>query len=305
VWFGGAEGVWRYSIAEKEMHRAAEGLQNPHVNVLLSTGSKDNRTLWAGTRQGLAKYDSNRQRWMPLSFNARLPSPNVTALAFQEGILWIGTPRGLGSYTIASDSWNSLSNVPYNIRNILCEARGILWLATDTGLVEYDTQNGRETLHQSRPVREPFLETKVSNIKFDGNYIWFNNWAASPNGGIVRFHRPTATWRRFTRLDILKSTQKRSMTLVRWTYVDTDAVWFTTDYGVLRYDKISDTWQHFTPENGLSTDDVDKIAVSEQSVWVTPMIGLELNHYSKATGTWKVVEEEDIHQIERLNARVS
>ena len=302
VWFGGAAGIWRYSIAAQAMHRAADGLQDPYVNVLLSTGSSENQTLWAGTRRGLAKYDSNRQHWVPLFFNERLPSPNVTALAFQEGVLWIGTPHGLGSYTVASDSWNSLSNVPYNIRDILSEAGGTLWLATDIGLVEYDTRDGREVLYQSRPVREPFLETKVSNIKFDGDYIWFNNWGASPNGGIVRFHRPTTTWRRFTRLDILKSTQQRSMTLLRWTYVDTDAVWFTTDYGVLRYDKISDTWQHFTSEDGLSTNDVDKIGVSEQSVWVVPMIGLELNRYSKATGTWEVIEEEKERQIERLNA---
>jgi len=299
VWFGGAEGVWQYSIADKQMRGIADGLPNPYVNVLLST----EQTLWAGTHRGVAKYDKVRQRWISLSFNDQLPSPNVTALAFQDGILWIGTPRGLGSYTIASDSWNSLSNVPYNIRDILCgETDKTVWLATDTGLVEYDPQRGREVLHQSRPVREPFLETLVSNIKFDGDYIWFNSWGASPNGALVRFHRPTTTWRRFTRVDILQSTQKRAMTLVRWTYVDTDAVWFTTDYGVLRYDKAMDTWRHFTTEDGLSTNDVDKIAVSEQSVWVIPMIGLELSHYSKATGTWNVIVPDEGTQIERLNA---
>ena len=166
VWFGGAEGVLQYSIADKRMHRVADGLPNPYVNVLLSTDSAlqtdpTEQTLWAGTRRGLARYDKTRQRWVPLSFNDQLPSPNITALAFQDGTLWIGTPQGLGSYTIASDSWNSLSNVPYNIRDILCDADGTLWLATDTGLVEYDSQNGREVLHQSRPVREPFLETRV------------------------------------------------------------------------------------------------------------------------------------------------
>ena len=337
VWFGGAEGVWRYSIADKKMHRAADGLPNPYVSVLLSTGEKGKaETLWAGTHKGLARYDSTQQRWVPLSSSnieksAQLPSPNVTALAFRDGTLWIGTPQGLGSYTIDTKKWNSLSNVPYNIRDILCEADGTLWLATDIGLVEYHngyrssvnghrlkeipvepesslTDNQQPTtdnhlkIHQSRPVREPFLETRVSDIKFDGDYIWFNNWKASPNGGIVRFHRPTTTWRRFTRLDILQSTQKRSMTFVRWIYVDTDAVWFTTDYGVLRYDKMADTWQHFTKEDGLSTDDVDKIAISEQSVWVIPMIGLELNHYSKATGTWDVVEEEGHREIERIKS---
>ena len=344
VWFGGVEGVWRYSIADKKMHRVVDGLPNPYVNILLSTGEKGKEeTLWAGTHKGLARYDSTRQRWISLSptnieKDKQLPSPNVTALAFRDGVLWIGTPQGLGSYAIATEKWNSLSNVPYNIRDILCEADETLWLATDIGLVEY--QNGEKNknvarnviedgstekhlktlgkhpsknthrtepqgnikIHQSRPVREPFLETRVSDIKFDGDYIWFNNWKASPNGGIVRFHRSTATWRRFTRLDILQSTQKRSMTFIRWTYVDTDAVWFTTDYGVLRYDKMADTWQHFTTEDGLSTDDVNKIAVSEQSVWVIPMIGLELNHYNKATGTWEVVEEEGHREIETIKS---
>ena len=138
VWFGGAEGVWRYSIADKQMHYAAEGLPNPTVNVLLSTsGTGKEETLWAGTGQGLARYDSTRQRWVPLSFNKQLPSPNVTALAFRDGILWIGTPQGLGSYAIKTKKWSSLSNVPYNIRDILCEEDGTLWLATDIGLVEY------------------------------------------------------------------------------------------------------------------------------------------------------------------------
>ena len=337
VWFGGVEGVWRYSIADKKMHRAADGLPSPHVSVLLSTDEKGKaETLWAGTHKGLARYDSTQQRWLPLppsniEKSAQLPSPNVTALAFRDGILWIGTPQGLGSYTISTKKWNFLSNMPYNIRDIFCEEDGTLWLATDIGLLEYHngyrssvighrlkerpvepesslTDNRHPTtdnhlkIHQSRPVREPFLEVRVSDIKFDGDYIWFNNWKASPNGGIVRFHRPTTTWRRFTRLDILQSTQKRSMTFVRWIYVDTDAVWFTTDYGVLRYDKMADTWQHFTKKDGLSTDDVDKIAISEQSVWVIPMIGLELNHYSKATGTWDVVEEEGHREIERIKS---
>ena len=332
VWFGGAEGVWRYSIADQKMHRAADGLPNPYVNVLLSTGKEGKETLWAGTHQGVARYDDTQQRWVSLPFNKQLPSPNVTALAFRDGMLWLGTPQGLGSYAIAADTWNSLSNVPYNIRDILCEDN-TLWLATDIGLVEYhNRENSRQPsavgsqqegmdvletsfqqqkaesrkpflkIHQSRPVREPFFEVRVSHIEFDGDYIWFTNWRASPNGSIVRFHRPTETWRRFTRLDILQSTQKRSMTFFRWTYVDTDAVWFTTDYGVLRYDKKADTWQHFTKENGLSTDDVNKIAVSEQSVWIIPIIGLELNRYDKATGTWEVVEEEGHREIETIKS---
>ena len=307
VWFGGASGIWRYAIAEKKGYQvSSEGLPHAFVNVLLATEN----TLWAGTRQGLARYDSAQQRWIPLPFNQQLPSPNVTALAFQpadtsagrEGTLWIGTPRGLGSYTIDSESWRKHSDVSANIRDILWDEADTLWLATAIGLVEYRTLAGEQVLHQSRPVRKPLLETKVSHIKFDGDYIWFNNWSSSPNGGILRFHRPTETWRRFTRMDILQSTQKKAITLIRWIHVDTDAVWFTTDLGVLRYHKKTDTWKHWTVEDGLSTNDVDKIAVSAHSVWVIPMIGVELNQYKKAAGTWNVVAPKSDAQIERLNA---
>ena len=61
------------------------------------------------------------------------------------------------------------------------------------------------------------------------------------------------------------------MTQVRWIYVDEDAVWFTTDLGALRYNKREDTWKHFTVQNGLATNDLDKIDASSHSVWIISM----------------------------------
>ena len=49
VWFGGAEGAWRYSVTDQAMHPVVQGLPNPYVNVLLSTEENEKRTLWAGT----------------------------------------------------------------------------------------------------------------------------------------------------------------------------------------------------------------------------------------------------------------
>ena len=284
IWFAGAEGVWRYSVTDKQMSQVNDGLNNHYVNVMLSI---DN-VLWAGTQEGLAKYDSKQQQWIPVSLKTK--STSITSLAHHEGVLWVGTPQGFGSYTIATEVWNSIDKI-YNIRDILCEEDEKLWLATSTGLIEYNIPDSYEVVHQSRPVREPLVETRVSQIKFDGDYIWFSNWATSRNGGILRFHRPTNTWQRFTRLDIFRSTLKRTMTVLRWTYVDNDAVWFTTDYGVLRYDKGKDIWQHFTMKDGLSVDDLAKIDVSEKSVWIAPTMGMELNRYDKASGTWEVITQ--------------
>ncbi|MBI1930238.1 hypothetical protein HYR99_39050, partial [Candidatus Poribacteria bacterium] len=153
----------------------------------------------------------------------------------------------------------------------------------------------------SRPVREPLLEPGASNIEFDGDYIWLSNWFDSPNGCILRYHRPTGTWRRFTRMDILQSTQKKSMTQIRWIDVDDDAVWFTTDLGALRYDKRADTWKHFTTQDGLATDDVDMIVASPRSIWVSSMAGVELSRYDKATGTWRMIPLEEKIPMEKVS----
>ena len=291
VWFTGVEGVWQYSIVEKQMIRLTEGLEKPYVNVLVSAEN----TIWAGTQTGLAKYDNISQSWKPIplknSTDVKSATLNITALDYQNGVLWIGTPQGIGSYTIATDEWIPNEKI-YNVRDIISEADR-LWIGTNTGLIEHQLPNGEQVIHQSRPVREPLLETKITQIKFDGDYIWFSNWRSSRNGGILRFHRPTKTWQRFTRLDIFKSTLKKTMTVLRWTYVDEDAVWFTSDFGVLRYDKVKDTWQHFTMKDGLASDDLDKIDVSDKAVWIIAMTGQELNRYDKKTGTWKIVRQPD------------
>ncbi len=302
AWFGGVNGIWRCSITDAQLQNMSEGLSNRSVNTILA---KDN-TLWIGTQEGLAKFDSVKQRWISISFDdtakTKLSSSSITALAYHDGVLWIGTPKGLGKYTIAKKKWETCK-IRYNIRDIICDTHEKIWLATSIGLVEYNIPDEREVFHQSLPVRQPLVETQVSHIMFDGDYIWFSNWKSSRNGGILRYHRPTQTWQRFTRFDIFKSTMKKTMTVLRWTYVDKEAVWFTTDYGALRYDKAKDTWQHFTMKDGISVDDLNKIAVSEKSVWILPMVGMELNKYDKVTEAWEIVRQPDRHEEhERLRA---
>ena len=302
VWFGGVCGIWRCSITDPQLQNLSEGLSNKYVNSIRATDD----TLWVGTQEGLAKFDSEKLQWNSISYEdtskTKLSSPSITALAYHEGVLWIGTPKGLGKYTIATEKWEPCK-ITHNIRDIVCDSPEKIWLATSIGLIEYNILDGNEVFHQSRPVRQPLVETQVSHIKFDGDYIWFSNWKSSRNGGILRYHRPSQTWQRFTRFDIFQSTIKKTMTVLRWTYVDTDAVWFTTDYGALRYDKTKDSWQHFTMEDGLSVNDIDKIAVSEKSVWILPMVGMALNRYDKATGRWEIVKQPDRHEEhEKLRA---
>ncbi len=201
VWFAGVDGIWQYTVTDKHMQNMSKGLINRSINTILAI---DN-TLWVGTQAGLAKFDSSKQQWIPISFgdNAKAEgrSSSITALSSHEGVLWVGTPRGLGKWTVATEKWEPCK-ITYNIRDIVCDKGKKLWLATPIGLVEYNISDGKEVLHQSCPVRHPLVETQVSHIMFDEDYIWFSNWKFSRNGGILRYHRPTQTWQRFTRFDI-------------------------------------------------------------------------------------------------------
>ena len=173
VWFCGVSGIWRYCPENKQMLQVNEGLITPYVNVLFSAEN----ILWAGTQKGLAKYDFTQQKWIPISLENQHEEAsdisNIKAIAYRDGDLLIGSPQGWGSYTIATGKW-SQTKEKHNVRDIVCTKDATVWLATSTGLVEKNLNTATETLHQSRPVREPLLETRISQIKFDGDYIWFS-----------------------------------------------------------------------------------------------------------------------------------
>ena len=81
-----------------------------------------------------------------MPFNDQLPVSNITALDFRDDLVWIGTPQGMGSYQITADLWSPISDLSYNVRDILCDENEALWLATSVGLVEYSLPDGRKEL---------------------------------------------------------------------------------------------------------------------------------------------------------------
>jgi len=261
-----------------------------------------------GTKSGLSQYDEQNDVFTNIKHG--LTSENVKAMAKSGSMLWLGTPNGLASYDVNTGESKSFKNTAgYNINFIASsddparssdpeKARRLrltagppaLWLGTTTGLVKFQPDKDSFAEHRARQERLPLREPEVSNIEFDGDYIWFSNWHDSPNGCIVRFDRRKETWKRYTRTDIFRDTQKQSVTQVRYVGIDDDTVWFATDLGVLRYDRLSDTWRHYTTKDGLASDDLNEITVSENSVWVSEVGGGIVNRFDKKTGKWSVVE---------------
>jgi len=289
LWIGTDDGIFRYDIGNGDAtyYGTDEVLTGKVINAICIVNED---LVYAGTQAGLYVYKDGI--WEKVTLE--LPSENIRAVTMDDGLLWLGTMSGLAKYDQEQgkaemvDIGESLSQ--HSIKSI-CVKGDSLWLGTTSGLLRIDRADGSliEEYRKSL-VKEPFREPSVSNIEFDGDYVWFSNWSGSVNGAVVRYNKNTKTWRRFTRADILRDMNLRAPTHIERILVTDEYVWFATEYGVLRYDKQLDTWKHYTVEDGLASGDVDHIVESAGGVWVGDIGSVGASRYHNESGKWEAVD---------------
>ena len=238
LWIGTDDGIWRYDIGTGDAtHYGTDdgfdtqatqpkGLAGKSVNSICIV-SKD--LVYVGTQDGLYSYKDGV--WEKVTLE--LSSDDIQTLMVDDSLLWLGTMSGLAKYDREQkkvemvDTGESISQ--HSIKSI-CVKDNSLWLGTTSGLLQVGKDDG-SLIEEYRTalVKEPFREPSVSNIEFDGDYVWFSNWSASPNGAIVRYDRRTKTWRKFTRADILRDTRVQAPSEVKRILVTAGYIWFATD----------------------------------------------------------------------------
>ena len=287
MWIGTDKGLWEYDAAtgQGKLYTTEHGLIDNYVNCVLIQDQ-----VWLGTRGGIGIYDKGADAWRTISEG--LPSRNIRALMGdpEQGIVWAGTTRGLLRVPDDFTEFQVVEPLTVSITSISRLSDDLLLLGTTSGLLEQNVSSGTQSKYRAFVTRQPLLEASAANIEFDGDRIWFSNWSASHNGAIVCYDRQNDTWRRFTRETILGDTGTRSPTIVKWICADDKWVWFATDYGVLQYDKLADTWEHFTTGDGLLSNNVRCVESTDNAVWVCPEIMTRLNRYDKKDGMWSEVK---------------
>ena len=289
LWIGTDDGMWRYEIESgNAVHYGMDtGLPCGCINAICIV-SKD--LVYVGTQTGLYLYKDGI--WEKVALE--LPNENIRAVTLDDGVLWLGTMAGLVKYdreqekAEAVDIGDGFSQ--HTIRSI-CIKDGSLWLGTTSGLLQVDRTDGSFIEeYRTSLVKEPLKEPSVSNIEFDGDHVWFSNWSASSNGAIIRYNRKTKTWRRFTRVDILRDTKAMAPTQVKRVLVTDEYIWFATDYGILRYDKKLDTWKQYTMADGLTNNEMSYIVKSAKGIWACNRGSASVNRYHSESGEWEVVD---------------
>ena len=297
LWIGVDDGLWRYDIGSGDaVHYGVDtGLLCGRINSICTVNKNE---VYAGTQTGLYLYeDGEWEKVVPDGWGLRnltIPNENIQAVTLDDNLLWLGTMAGLVRYDREQKKAEAMNIgeeiYPRSIKSI-CIKDDSLWLGTTSGLLQVSRADG-SLIEEYRTslVKEPFREPSVSNIEFDGDYVWFSNWSGSVNGAIVRYNRNTKTWRRFTRADILRDMNVRAPNQIGRILVTDAYVWFATEYGVLRYDKKLDTWKHYTVEDGLASGDVDYIVESAQGVWVGDRGSVGASRYHNESGKWEIID---------------
>ena len=207
-----------------------------HSNVV--TVEADGEEIWLGTPNGLAKYDLNADRWTAYTrerANSELSANNITAISITETEVWIGTIGGVSRFEKTTRRWT-----------------------------QHAASRTTEVLHANR----------VAHLQADGDFIWFGNWKKTTEGAIGQYNQVTERFRFFSKDDLPLEPNAPPITLVHGITTDDDIVWFGTNAGVLRYNKLSDTWRHYTMQDGMPNNEIWSIALDGEHIWTLHIGGV-------------------------------
>ncbi len=285
VWAGTTEGLYRRDAAGDKFEPFP--VLTDYINTLAF--SPDGRLL-VGTRNGLWIIQDD----VSTHITDGLPNLNVRAVAVDGKTVWVGTPGGVARFdgpriqrvfTMQPDGL-----LHDNVQSIAVVDKRIFF-GTVAGLGVYQMEKDRWEKHTPYHDTEILREDQARWIELDGHHLWVLNWAASPNGAILKFDRRTDTWIEYTKDALPLSSEVPFITAIRRLAVGTEDVWCATgDGGVLRYNKASDTWTHFTRSSGLPGHHATLIEIDEPNgVWVAFLGGVAA-HYDTGTEKWESVK---------------
>lgn len=181
LWVGSLYGIYRLSLADGTVTDHSAGLPHKSVYSIL----RDSRgILYAGTYNGLARWDSRGHRFRPVRAEVGMPAhKNLFVNAMVESAdgrsIFIGTEGALYEYTPANDGWSRVSVMDNNVVKSLAEgADGHLLVGTDNGVFDLTRDSLRHFRHDSR-----------QELSLSDNEIWCiyaddsqNIWAGHERG---------------------------------------------------------------------------------------------------------------------------
>ena len=307
IWIATSDGLicYDWSTATPTKRKQVCGLRGICVNAISFSGD----SLWAGTRSGLVRLKDlsdpqakqsrhpsaeatpdtplkNLDTRFEIEFPLAVPNvvrhitrSNVVKVEADGEEIWLGAPNGLATYDLNADRWtvytreSTNSKLAANNITAISITEADVWIGTIGGVSRFDRETQQWTRHVASKTTEVLHADRVAHLQEDGNYIWFGNWNDTTEGAIGQYNRVTEDFRFFSKEDLPLQPNAPPITLVHGITTDNEIVWFGTNAGVLGYDRLSDTWRHYTMQDGLPNNEIWSVALDSDHIW-TLHIGL-------------------------------
>ena len=154
LWIGGLNGIYRLDLKQNVIADFSSGLPNKSVYSLL----RDSRgIIYAGTFNGIARWDPNTEKFCPLKIRIEESMRPVSLFAncllesHDNESIYIGAEGALYKYFPANEHWEKVTPVDGNIVKSLAKGDGgHLLIGTDDGVFDMHNDSIRHFRHDSR-----------------------------------------------------------------------------------------------------------------------------------------------------------
>jgi len=288
VWFGTDEGISRLDKSTGEfLNFDAEKTSLPSNEVM--SVLVDGAMVWVGTTKGLGRYDKLTDEWKTYSTKDGLADERVNAIAAEPKFIWVGTRQGLSLYDKTTGKWRTIKKSDGLGDDV------ILSIDINERFVAVGTKIGgvgimdRKTWEWVTLTLEDGLPSnEVKTVTLDGGDIWIGG-----RGNIARYNLRTKQIRIFSDADAKGiSTAEVFAACSREPHL-----WFATDGGIYRYNKLKGTWWMFAPTQKRGKTDmlvdgnIQAIAHNKEFIYFGTPLGI--SRYQKSTGNWVNYTERD------------
>ncbi|MCU0642966.1 MAG: histidine kinase, partial [bacterium] len=260
-------------------------------NVVFSLCEDRNGLLWIGTFQtGINRLDREKNEFVNFRHDPKnrfsISDNHVRAiLEDSQGALWIGTfSGGLNYFDRRNNKFNHYKHHPDDstsisanqVRSIYEDEFGNLWIAAfGGGLDKFDRAKRRFTHYQYDPNDSTSVsDNQVYFITGDGKG---NLWVATFGGGFCQFNIQTAKFVRYRHHpDDEKTVCDDRILMIYLDRTDTNLIWLGSfGKGFDKFDKRSQTFIHFTEQDGLANGVVYSILPDDHGcLWLSTNKGI-------------------------------
>ncbi|MBN2356235.1 hypothetical protein JXO59_08980 [candidate division KSB1 bacterium] len=282
---GDIDGLWLGGIQQQEAPAGItywSGLDAEPIyyEPLLISGFHDDRitqiavdgqTVWYATQNGLTRYNAEKNSWHTFNQSDHLVDNRIEDIIIDGHTVWVATRAGLSAVEKKASAkkdtlrfqivdYKTLANVwIYD----LDRTENLIWAATEFGLYFYDKAKKNGEFY--RGTLGPGTQRTFA-VSCYGEEVWY----ATEQGvsALLMDESTTEDWPLYA----LRNYQIHSRT---WRlFADSSAVWLATQEGVIRLDRQSSRWIHYTIEDGLPSNAIYSILLDGDYIWFGSRAGL-------------------------------